>query len=111
MCSLLLRPNCSPFTFIFVKRHPIRFGPRVQPGETFLDPDFVIQRILITLRQCIQHAADSYHSGSLSLPDAMLSTAHCFILPSSTLLSMCCHHFIIFYIYLFYLLICTRSWL
>ena len=58
VCSLLFRPNCSTFTFIFVKCHPIRFGPWVQPAETFLDPDFVIQHILITLRQCIRRAAE-----------------------------------------------------
>ena len=105
VCSLLFRPNCSTFTFIFVKCHPIRFGPWVQPAETFLDPDFVIQHILITLRRCIRRAAESYHFGSLSLPDTMLYTAHCFILPSPTLLSTCCHHFIILFLYLFILFI------
>ena len=53
----------------------------------------------------------SYHFGSLSLPDTMLYTAHCFTLPSPTLLSMCCHHFILLFYCLIYLLICTRSWL
>lgn len=27
LCSLLFRSNCSTFTFILLKCHPIRFGP------------------------------------------------------------------------------------
>ena len=35
----------------------------------------------------------------------ILCFAHCFILPSPTLLSTCCHHFIILFLYLFILFI------
>ena len=59
--------------------------------------------IFSLLSDTVFDVQQSYHFGSLSLPDTMLYTAHCFTLPSPTLLSMCCHHFIsLFYcLYLF----------